>query len=111
MKNIGKIVHWLPDTDLRNNHAGLAEIAKKKLKLEVDDLQPGEFILFVNTSWTALKVYAANNTILHHKQKDGHRLNPKAALLVPHFISGQSLNYNKALDVVIKKQYFERYKK
>ncbi len=105
----GKIVNWVPDTDLRNGHQGLADIAHKKLKIDVDTLPPGEFVMFVNSSWTAFKIYAANHMILHHKQPEGHRLNPKATMLIPHFLRGQRINYDKALTHVIEAEYTSNY--
>lgn len=105
-----KILHWLPDTDLRNGHAGLAELAKKKLKVDVDDLKVGEFVMFMNSHFTAFKIYCSHRVLLHYKEKDGARLNAKAILSLPHFISGQHINYDKALAAVITKEYGSRYK-
>jgi len=105
----GKILHWIPDVHMANCHDGLAEIAKKKLKINVADLRPGEFVIFTNASFTAIKAYGAGETILHHRSPDRQRLNPKAAMLLPHFIKGQDINYDKALAKVVTEEYVSRY--
>lgn len=105
----GKVLHWVPDVHMYNGHEGLAAIARKELRIKVDELKPGEFVLFMNKSFTAFKVYAANNMILHHKSPTGSRLNAKAVLQLPHFIKGQHINYDKALAHVITAEYGSRY--
>lgn len=92
-----KIVHWVPEADLRNSHDGLAQLAKKSLKVNVNELKVGECVMFINASWTAFKVYCANNIILHYKHPEGHRLNARAVTTVPMFMRGREINYTKAL--------------
>lgn len=105
----GKILHWVPDVYMGNAHEGLAAIAKKELKVNVSELKPGEFILFMNTRWTGFKVYCANHILLHYRSPDHRRLNAKAVLALPHFIKGQHINYDKALASTIRDEYGSRY--
>jgi hypothetical protein len=105
----GKVLHYIPDADMRNCHQGLALLAKKHLKINVTDLKPGEFVLFVNSSWTAIKIFGSDHCYMHYKRPDGARLNAKAVLSLPHFVRGQNINYDKALATVIQQDYGSRY--
>lgn len=105
----GKIHGLLYDIDMWNGHDGLAKLIKQKLKMNVDELEPGQFVLCINKSWTALKAYGANHIILHHKVPDGKRLNPKAVMRLPRFIRGQQINYDKALTEQVHAEYLQRY--
>ena len=105
----GKVLHWVPDTYMNNAHEGLAAIAKKELKVNVSDLRPGEFVLFMNARFTAFKVYGAGNMILHYRDPNNRRLNAKAVLQLPHFIRGQHINYDKSLTATITAEYSHRY--
>ena len=99
-----RVVHWLPETDLRNSHDGLTDLAKKKLGVRVDELKIGECIMFINSSWTAFKILmpvakdrGGGAIVLHYKHPAGHKLNPKAVLNVPRFMRGTEINYTHAL--------------
>lgn len=105
----GMIFGWVPNADLRNRHLGLAEIAKTELKVKVEDLAPGEMVMFINTSWTQFVLYCANHILIHHKRPDGKHLNPKALMLVPQFMEGQRINYAAALKKVIAGEFKQRY--
>lgn len=99
------IMHVLPNVSMSNGHDGLAQVAKKTLKVDVRSLPIGEFALFINRGFTACKLYAANNIVLHYKHPKGHHLNYKALKLIPQFYNGQNIGYTKALDAVIRKDY------
>lgn len=103
------IFGWVPRADLRCRHAGLAEIAKKELKLDVTKLKPGEMVMFINSSWTGFVLYCANNVLLHHKRPDGKTLNIKALMVVPQFMEGQRINYEAALKATIETEYQKRH--
>lgn len=102
-----KIVRFIPHADLRCSHDGLAKLAKDELKVKVDDLKVGECVMFVNSAWTAFKIYCANNVILHYKDPRGHKLNVQAVYSgVPTFMKGREINYSKALTYEVLKARF-----
>lgn len=102
--------YWVSDVHMANCHEGLRQIAKDELKIDVLDLRPGQYVMFTNADFTAVKVFGAGNTFLHHRSRErGHRLNPKATMLLPEFIKGHKLNYDKALAKVITDDYYSRY--
>lgn len=111
MLDVGRVLHWLPDVDMRNGHEGLAQIIKKELKVNVEDLKRGEFVLCINTSWTQFKMYGAHNLILHYRRPEGGRLNHKALLRLPAqgFGRGVEFAYKQALTDTIEADFTERY--
>ncbi len=105
----GRVLHFVPNADLRCSHQGLSDIAKEELGVSTSDLKIGEFVIFVNGSWTQLKAYCSNNIVLHYKKADGSRLNAKAVMQLPRFIRGQDIGYKEALTEVIEAEYSARY--
>lgn len=105
---MNKVLHVIPQTSMVNGHAGLLEVVKQsKLKVNPEELKPGEFIIFINTPFNAVKLLAANNVLIYYKHPKGHMLNYEALRLVPTFFDGQQLNYPAALKSIIKKKYPE----
>lgn len=98
------VMHIYPNVSMSNGHDGLKAIAKK-YKLDVSDLKVGQFALFINNAFTACKLYAANNVLLHYKHPKNHCLNYKALKLLPEFYDGQDIGYTRALKQVIRESY------
>lgn len=91
------------NTNMQNGHAGLTKIASK-VGVRIDQLGLGEFVVFINTRKTMLKLFAPGNTIAHFKTPDGHQLNMKVIALIPRFFNGKELRYDEALAEVIRKE-------
>ena len=107
------IMHIYTDVYMSNSHEGLAAIAAKENGVNVRNLKPGQFALFVNTPFNACKIYAANNVILYYRHPKNHRLDVNAVRLIPQFFDGenQDIGYNKALSKVIKDEFKSRFGK
>lgn len=78
------MAHFLrvfPNTDLRNSHDGLAAIAKKH-KVKVENLLPGEYLLFLNTGKNRVKLFAANEVVAYIKSKHG-KIDMRTIQLIP----------------------------
>lgn len=104
MNHIARVVHLIRDVDMRNSHDGLAELAKKVLSVDTDRLAPGEFVMYVNTSQTMVKLQHGR-WLLSYKKPDRSRLNAKALLALPSFAQGADIGYEKALASIIRKEY------
>ena len=105
-KKPARIVYFAPDTNLRCGHDGLSEIAKKsKLKIHVEALLPGEYLIFTNRAQTALKMYTCGNIVAHLKMPQGQRLNMEAIQFIPCFFNGEKIDYKGALAEAMKKQF------
>lgn len=98
-----KIIRVVFNTDLRNSHDGLTIIAKE-LKVNTNDLKPGQFVVFVNTAKTAIKIYAAGNTVVHFRPPGGKKLNLKTIAMIPSYFNGGEFKYDKALKDVIERE-------
>lgn len=98
-----RILRVVFNTDLRNSHDGLEALAKD-LKVKVSELSPGQFIVFMNTRKTAVKIYAAGNTIAHFRMPGGKKLNLKTIVMIPKYFSGGEFKYDQALKEVIEKE-------
>lgn len=99
-----KILRVIFDSDMRCSHDGLRKIALK-LKVKVDDLTKGEFIVFINTKQTMLKIFAAGNTIAFFKTPDGKRMNMNVIPLIPTYFNGEEFKYDKAVEALVKKEF------
>jgi len=104
---INRIVRVIFDADLRCSHDGLRETAKK-LKVLVDDLHTGEYVVFINSKKNMLKLFAANNTIAHFKTPDQRKMNLNVIAQIPKFFNGRELKYDDALKKVIEEQFSKR---
>lgn len=99
--------------DLRNSHVGLAEIAKKD-GIDVTNLAPRQYLMFVNHDLTQAKLFASHNTIAHMKSKT--RLEVRALAGIPRAFGGHSITsgnlegaYKKALETLINTKLGKRY--
>jgi hypothetical protein len=97
-----EIVTVLAETDLRNGHQGLMQLAQKN-RINVLNLEAGSFVLFLNRKQTAFKLYAANNTIVHYKHPRG-RVNLGAIEYFPRIFNAGKFSYDKALAKLLDKK-------
>ena len=102
-ERVNRIIRVVFDADLRCSHDGLRLIAKK---LHVStDLKVGEYIVFINAKKSMLKIFAAGNTIAHFKCPDNRRMNLNVIAMIPTFFNGRELEYDKAIEALIKKEF------
>lgn len=98
-----RIIRYFPDTDLRNGHDGLTGLAKKN-GINVNRLDVGEFVVFVNKSKTSIKMFAPPNVIAYYKSTNG-KINPAVIQHLPNCFDGGSIDYDKAILKVVKKEF------
>lgn len=97
-----KIIRFFPDTDLRCGHDGLSEIAKEH-KINVQSLGAGEFVVFTNRKKTAVKLYAANYTVVHQRMVGGAKIDMRVISLIPKYFNGTKINIDGAVKEIITK--------
>lgn len=56
------------NVDFRNQHEGLAAVARKA-GLDPAKLQPGQFVVFLNSKKDRIKLYGAHNVVAYHKSE------------------------------------------
>lgn len=98
---MARIIHVFFDVDMRAGQAGLAEVAKKGGK-SVKKLQPGEFVCFLNSQKTIIKVLAPTGEadsfgILSQYRSPHGKIDLNAVDYIPAAFGAGSFNMNKAL--------------
>lgn len=98
------IIRYFPEVVMSNGHNGLSKLAKDA-GIDPAKLKPGEYLMFVNKSQTALKMYTPGNVVAHLKMPGTQKLNPRTITMLPRFFNGKEINYNGALREAFRKYY------
>jgi hypothetical protein len=97
-----EIVQCFLNADMRNGHDGLAQLAKKH-ELNVLKLEPGQYIVFVNSARDRVKVYAASNVIAYLKLARG-KIDMNTIQEIPKAFRGTGrIDYDAALKEALTK--------
>lgn len=105
-----RVLQVFLNADLRCSHDGLREIAKKG-GLDVKDLQPGQYIVFLNAAKDRLKLYASGNVVAYMKQPDGGKIDPRMIAELPRAFNGTTINYESAIKEALIKVFARRGRK
>lgn len=101
-ENTGKILQIFLNADMRNGHDGLEKLAKDN-GINVKELQPGQYVIFVNAHRDRIKLFAAHNVIAYHKLETGRIYDPRVFALIPRAFNGTGrLDMDSALKSVIE---------
>lgn len=93
--------------DTRCRHDGLALQIKQAVRLDVDKLENGEFVLCLNTKRTILTLYGPNRIIVQQKRSTPITSETALKNLPGIFLNTKKLDYNKAL----QKELYEEFPK
>jgi hypothetical protein len=92
----GRILQVFMNADFRCAHDGLAKLAKDK-GIDVENLEPAQYVVFINTAQDRVKVYAAFNVLAYMRSKSG-KIDLTAISRIPEaFRATGGLNYDKIL--------------
>lgn len=80
-----RVIRFFPDTNLRNGHKGLTDLALSQ-GLKLDDLAWGEFVIFMNKRQTDLKMFSNGGLLAHLKMPNGARIDFRVISLIPRFL-------------------------
>lgn len=92
---MSRIVRCFMNADLRKGHDGLSGLAKEMANIDVNNLTPGEYVVFINTHKNKIKVYAANQVIAYHRHRG--RIDMNTIRLIPRSFTGSGMNYDEML--------------
>lgn len=106
---MNKLIAYIPNTDLRNGHDGLAKVAIKQ-KIDISVLGGGNMVAFVNRARTAVKIHAGGDMIGYLRLKKGH-LDPRVIKYLPKHFSGSAFDYDKSVEAMINDQFPKWFKK
>ena len=96
-----RIIRFFPNTDMRNGHPGLRQIALKQ-QIDVSKLSAGEYVLFMNSRRTAVKMFVPGNVIAHLKMPNDSRIDPRVIAHIPRFFNGKKIDYDQALEEMLR---------
>lgn len=105
--NTQKIVRVFHDVNMQNSHPGLAEIASKQ-GVDVYKLKVGEYVVFINTQKTALKMFSTGNMIAYLRMPGTQRLDISIVAQIPRFFNGRAINYTDALKEKLTKEFAKK---
>ena len=104
MSNTNRVVSLIYNVPMAYSHRGLKELAMKTLKLNLDDLKVGEFVLFVNKPYNAFKLFATGNTFVYHREPNPNALlSPDVLKMIPTFFVGTSIRIPTDISAQVEK--------
>lgn len=99
---VHKLLRVFLDVDMRCSHDGLTALAIKH-KVLPESLEAGEYLLFINSDRTRIKLYGANDVVAYLRVKTG-RIDMRTVALIPQaFASKGKIDYDAALRKVLEK--------
>lgn len=101
MKN--RVMHFFGNVSMTNGHDGLAELAASKV--DVDELKPGEFVAFINKSFSAMKLMSANGILVHWRKSSHKQLYETVVDTLPRFMQGEDIGYTREVSAAIARYY------
>lgn len=100
-----KLARIVCNADLRSGHDGLNKLAKS-LRINMETLEVGEWICFVNRRRSAAKFLAPGGMLISHfRMPNQSPMNPKVIRLIPKYFNGRDFKYDSALAEVVKKEF------
>lgn len=97
-----RLMHVFWDVDMRGRHEALAEHAKKERKFNIEKLNPGDMMAFINRARDRIIVLAGVDEkdsygVLGYYRSPHGRIDPHAIQYIPSAFSGGRLDMNEAL--------------
>ena len=93
----GRIVSVIMNVNMGKSHDGLSELAKQ-FRVDPKKLEPGQYLVFINTAKNRIKVFTANSVIAYLRLERGQQLAMETIRLIPQaFRSTGTLDYDAAL--------------
>lgn len=100
---MNRVVRVFPEVYMYYGHDGLVAIAKEA-GIDLQQLKPGELVVFINTTRDKIKLYGANNVIGYYRNKPGHPIDLRTIpLICKSFGSSGRIDYEANLKEAIIK--------
>lgn len=95
------ILQIFHDTDLRNSHVGLSQIAKKH-GIDVTKIRNKEHLLFLNAAKTKVKLYSSHGLVSYYLSPSG-KLNLHMIEELPSAFGAGGFDFKKAERLALDK--------
>lgn len=100
---MSRLLRVFLNADMRNQHDGLRALAKTE-KINIDKLEVGEMVLFINSDKNRVKLYGSNNVLAYLKLDKG-KIDMRTISLIPRAFSGSGkIDYDAALKEVLTRE-------
>ena len=100
------VIRVFLNADLRCGHDGLTAMAKKE-KINLAELEYGQFTVFINSKKDKLKVYAQNDVLAYYRSPHG-RLEMRAIDKIPMAFRGYGFQFEDAVKKVLLSELEKR---
>lgn len=101
---MSRLSHYFPDADLRAGYDGL-EVMANKAGFSLRNLPTGSFCAFVNRKKDKLKLATNADLVAYLRLSNGERIDPRVIQHLPEHFNGSKIEYNRALEKVLRKQF------
>jgi hypothetical protein len=101
---VSRLVQYFPNADLRSGYDGLYKVAKRG-GLDLKTIKNGEFCAFVNRKKDKLKLATHSDFVAYLRLPRGQQIDPRVIQVLPEFFNGTKIEYSRALENVLKKQF------
>lgn len=95
---MNRLIRYIADADLRQGYDGLSK------KVPLAALGKGEFVAFVNRKRDKVKLCTGGDMVAYLRLKSG-RLDPRTIQYLPEYFNGTTIEYDKAIERVMRKQF------
>lgn len=99
---MSKVAHIFLNVDMRCSHLGLKQLVEKE-KITVGN----NFVIFLNTARTMVKMFCKGTDVILHYKKEGRVIDPAVLKYLPTYCDGKEINMNKAIKAQLN-DYFKR---
>jgi hypothetical protein len=104
----GKVVRCFMNVDMRNGLEGLKKIASDE-KIDVDKLAAGEYVVFINSSKSKIKMYATTGVLAQYAAQKGEVIDLRTIAKIPAaFNTSGRIDYDKVLKQTIEEALYRK---
>lgn len=101
---MSKLIHCYLNSDLRCGHRGLSKVAQKD-GFKVNELEPGNYLVFINTKKDKVKVYAAHQVVAYLMLEKGRSIDLRVIQMIPKAFEGKGrFDYDESLTELLEKK-------
>lgn len=102
---MNRLVKYVPDTNMGKGYTALNEL------VSLQKLGKGEFVAFVNKKRDKVKLCTGNDVLAYLRLPKGKIIDPRTIQLLPQYFNGQEIDYDKAIERVLRAQFPQWFEK
>lgn len=103
------VTHCFFDIPMSWSHLSLCHCLSDNAK--IDQLDPGDYALFINPAWSAFKLLASGNSFLYHRATGEGSVTVQTIQRITTTFGGQRLKFSSNLEMTLIKAYEDTFGK